>query len=92
MEDKESHSIIREVKYSNTEARKLVDSQAEFVGTAGNEEGVIYVNPPLNSGGNINTNTTESPLLKIQTSTSDAQLKADEDFARQLAEEEQLGN
>lgn len=53
---------------------------------------MIYVNPPLNSGGNINTNTTESPLLKIQTSTSDAQLKADEDFARQLAEEEQIGN
>ena len=32
-----------------------------------------------------------NPLLRTQTSTSDAQLKADGDFARQLAQEEQLG-
>lgn len=38
----------------------------------------IYVNPP--------------PMHKVQTSTSDAQLRADEDFARRLAEEEQQGN
>lgn len=41
----------------------------------------IYVNPPVGSPThNINA-----------TSTSDAQLKADEDFARQLAQEEQIG-
>jgi hypothetical protein len=58
-------------------------------GNIGGDEGVIYVNPPLSSNDNINTTT--SPLSQVQTSTSDAQLKADEDFARQLAEEEQLG-
>ncbi|KAK4512065.1 uncharacterized protein ATC70_013308 [Mucor velutinosus] len=40
----------------------------------------IYVNPPVGS---------PSHNLKV-TSTSDAQLKADEDFARQLAQEEQI--
>lgn len=41
----------------------------------------IYVNPPVGSPThNLNT-----------TSTSEAQLKADEDFARQLAQEEQIG-
>jgi hypothetical protein len=34
---------------------------------------------------------TQNTKFKAQTSTSDAQLKADEDFARQLAEEEQNG-
>ncbi|KAG1108138.1 hypothetical protein G6F42_016103 [Rhizopus arrhizus] len=43
-------------------------------------DNTIYVNPPVGSPThNINA-----------TSTSDAQLKADEDFARQLAQEEQI--
>ncbi|CAO3641331.1 unnamed protein product [Mucor fragilis] len=41
----------------------------------------IYVNPPVGS-----------PAHNLSaTSTSDAQMKADEDFARQLAQEEQIG-
>ncbi|KAI8968381.1 hypothetical protein BDF20DRAFT_896046 [Mycotypha africana] len=47
------------------------------------EDGVIHVDPPLL------TAVTNSLGSKIETSTSDAQLKADEDFARQLAEEEE---
>jgi hypothetical protein len=43
------------------------------------KDGVIHVNPPLAS--------TEQP----KTSTSDAQLRADEEFARQLAEQERRG-
>ncbi|KAI8364824.1 hypothetical protein EDC96DRAFT_443965 [Choanephora cucurbitarum] len=58
------------------EEKKYRNSQLEE-----HDANILHVNPPV-------TETDHLPT-KIQTSTPDIQLKADEDFARQLAEEEQ---
>ncbi|KAI8355687.1 hypothetical protein BD560DRAFT_406959 [Blakeslea trispora] len=58
------------------EEKKYMNNQLE-----NHDSDTIHVNPPVNEANRLPT--------KIQTSTSDVQLKADEDFARQLAEEEQ---
>ncbi|KAI8639525.1 hypothetical protein BD408DRAFT_421276 [Parasitella parasitica] len=64
---------------TNGRPRKSNDDQS----TNNRGDGVIHVNPPMGSP-------MQKTLSNTQTSTSDAQLKADEDFARQLAEEEQI--
>ncbi|KAG2194612.1 hypothetical protein INT46_009598 [Mucor plumbeus] len=66
--------------YAKTGGKPRKSNDYQHMNTRGDD--IIYVNPPVGSP-------TQNTKFKAQTSTSDAQLKADEDFARQLAEEEQ---
>ncbi|CEP11157.1 hypothetical protein [Parasitella parasitica] len=67
--------------YKETNGRPKKPNDYQSINSRGDD--VIHVNPPMGSP-------MQKTMSNTQTSTSDAQLKADEDFARQLAEEEQI--